>query len=265
MPDRIELRRTFADAAELYDRMRPRYPQLLFTDLAVTAGLTAGSRVLEVGCGTGQATVALAEMGYKIDAVELSSELATLAARNVATFPLVRIATGNFEAWQLPCATFDLAASFTAWHWIDPEIRMTKAAAALRSGGTLAVVATHHVAGGTEEFFVRAQACYERWDPMTPPGLRLQPAAAIPADSSEFDASGLFGEVENRRYEVDITYTRAEYLDVLSTYSGHIALEPKQRNGLYECIGSLIDDQFDGAITKRYLFEVSTAQTHLKS
>src|SRR5437763_9448116 len=107
MTDRTDLRHTFADAAELYDRMRPRYPALLFTDLAVTAGLTAGSRVLEIGCGTGQATVSLAKMGYDIVAVELSGELATLAARNVATFPLVRIVTGTFEEWPLPCASFD--------------------------------------------------------------------------------------------------------------------------------------------------------------
>jgi SAM-dependent methyltransferase len=74
--------------------------------------------------------------------------------------------TGSFEEWQFPVASFDLVASFTAWHWIDPELRMTKAADALRSGGT-------------EEFFVRAQECYEQWDPKTPPGLRLQPAAKI--------------------------------------------------------------------------------------
>jgi hypothetical protein len=113
-------------------------------------------------------------------------------------------------------------ASFTAWHWLDPQVRMAKATNALRAGGTLAVVATHHVAGGTEEFFVRAQECYEQWDPKTPPGLRLPPAASLPADSSEFAACGLFGRVEHRRYAVDITYTRAEYLDLLSTYSGHI-------------------------------------------
>ncbi len=265
MTDRIQLRHTFAGAADLYDRMRPRYPEPLIADLAQTAGLTTGSRILEIGCGTGQATAPLAEIGCEIEAVELSSELAAVAARNVAGFPLVRIVTGDFEERQRPTASFDLVTSFTAWHWIDPALRMTKAAAALRPGGTLAIVATHHVAGGTEEFFARAQECYEHWDPTTPPGLRLEPADSIPADSAEFDASGLFGAVKNRRYEMDIPYTRAEYLDVLSTYSGHIALEPKLRNGLYECIGSLIDHHFDGAITKRYLFELSTAQTRRKS
>ncbi|WP_323180112.1 hypothetical protein [Streptomyces sp. NBC_00893] len=57
----------------------------------------------------------------------------------------------------------------TAIHWIDPTVRFTGAADALRPGGTLALVTTHHVAGGSEGFFEQVQRCYERWDPATRP------------------------------------------------------------------------------------------------
>ena len=60
-PDRLELRQTFNQAAERYDRARPTYPPALFDDLARLAGIGPGCRVLEIGCGTGQATVPLAE------------------------------------------------------------------------------------------------------------------------------------------------------------------------------------------------------------
>ena len=54
---RLERRRSIFDqAAELYDRARPRYPPALFDDLAGLAGIGAGVRVLEVSPGTGQAT-----------------------------------------------------------------------------------------------------------------------------------------------------------------------------------------------------------------
>ena len=72
---------------------------------------------------------------------------------------------------------------------------------ALRVGGTLATVSTHHVADGDTEFFAEAQSCYERWDPNTPVGLRLQPATAIPSDSEELDRSGRFGPATFRSYE----------------------------------------------------------------
>lgn len=54
---RARLARTFDEDAELYDRARPGYPPALYDDLAELAGARSGSRVLKVGCGTGQATV----------------------------------------------------------------------------------------------------------------------------------------------------------------------------------------------------------------
>src|SRR3954451_6870462 len=50
----MTLRWTFEEAPELYDRVRPGYPEELFDGLAGLAGLREGSRVLELGCGTGQ-------------------------------------------------------------------------------------------------------------------------------------------------------------------------------------------------------------------
>jgi hypothetical protein len=47
----MTLRETFDEAPELYDRVRPGYPKELFDDFAGLAGLEAGSRVLELGCG----------------------------------------------------------------------------------------------------------------------------------------------------------------------------------------------------------------------
>jgi hypothetical protein len=85
-------------------------------------------------------------------------------------------------------------------------VRVSKSADALRPGGSLAVVATHHVAGGSERFFLEAQRCYERWDPDTPPGLRPPAASAVPRNE-EIEASGRFDRVTFRRYEHEITYS----------------------------------------------------------
>jgi SAM-dependent methyltransferase len=255
-------RATFDEAAELYDRARPRYPRALFDDLAGLTGIGPGSRVLEIGPGTGQATLPLAERGCRVVAVELGADLAAVARRNLARFPTVEVVTAAFEDWPLPAEPFDLVLAATAFHWIDPAVRVARAADALRPGGALATVATHHVAGGEEPFFTEVQDCYVRWDPETPPeGTPLKAAADIPSSSEELDRSGRFGPATFRRYEWELPYTTAGYIEVLLTYSGHRALDPEARSGLLDCIAHLIDHGYGGRITKRYLTELRVAFT----
>lgn len=257
---RVELRRTFDSAAERYHRARPGYPPAVFEDIATLGGLGPDSRVLEIGCGTGQATIPLAQRDYRVLAVELGPKLAAVARRELAPYPKVEVVVADFETWQLPAEPFDAVVCATAFHWIDPEVRVAKAADALRSGGTLAIIGTEHVAGGTEQFFVDVQECYVRWNPDTPPGVRLPPAAEVAIDTDELDRSGRFGPVNVRRYEWEAPYSTRQYLDLLLTYSGHLALEPDARRQLLDCIGALIEDRYSGGIVKRYLTELRLAR-----
>jgi SAM-dependent methyltransferase len=254
------LRVTFDEDAVLYDRARPGYPAAVFADLADLADLRAGARVLEIGPGTGKATVPLAERGYEIVAVEIGPAMAAVARRNLSRFPGVEVAVAAFETWPLPDTPFDAVVSATAFHWIDPAVGVSKAADALRVGGTLATIATHHVAGGTADFFAEVQACYERWMPGTKPGLRLQAAADVPYESEDVDRSGRFAPAVFRRHEWDAPYSAATYLDVLRSYSGHRALDHANQAGLFDCIASLIETRYGGRIVKRYMTELRVAR-----
>jgi SAM-dependent methyltransferase len=216
--------------------------------------------VLEIGCGTGQATVALAERGFGVVAVELGPALAAVARRNLAQFPSVEVVVAAFEDWPLPIQGFDLVLAATAFHWLDPAVRVNRMADALRPGGALAIIATHHVAGGTQSFFVEAQSCYEQWDPSTPPNLRLVPGDEIPTDTSEVERSGRFEPVRVRRYEWEQAYSTATYRDVLLTYSDQRARPPEAGARLLECIAQLIDGRYGGSIRKRYMNELWVAR-----
>jgi SAM-dependent methyltransferase len=253
------LRETFDEAPELYDRVRLGYPAELFDDLERLAGLRPGSRVLELGCGTGQATGSLARRGYEVVANELGAGLADVARRKLAPFPAVTVVHSGFEAWPLPAQPFDAVFAATSFHWIDRAVRVPKSADALRPGGALAVVCTHHVAGGDEHFYVDVQRCYERWDPDTPRGSRLPAAAAIRSDSDELAASGRFRQTAFRRYEHEVTYSSQQYCDLLLSYSGHRAMEPTAQRELLSCVVRLIDERYGGQVAKRYMNELAVA------
>jgi SAM-dependent methyltransferase len=248
-----QLRSTFDEAAELYERARPGYPSELFDDLVGIAGLRPGARVLEIGAGTGKATRPLAERNCQVTAIELGPNLAAVARRKLARFPNVAITVGAFEDWPLPLEPFDAVVSATAFHWIDPSVRAIKAADALRPAGVLATIATHHIDGGDAQFFIDVQDCYRR-------PSRLPTAADIPRDTGELAQSGRFEPATFRRYEWEQPYMAQEYLDLLNTYSDHRALEETLRRRLLECISQLIVGRYGGRIRKRYLNELRIAR-----
>jgi SAM-dependent methyltransferase len=125
--DRQRLRLIFNQDAELYDRARPGYPSESLAELARLVPLE-GCRVLEIGCGTGQVTLPLAQRGCAITALDIGANLAALAREKLAPYAAARVIVGAFEDWRLPDQPFDLVASATAFHWIDPAIRVEKAA-----------------------------------------------------------------------------------------------------------------------------------------
>ncbi len=57
MSESTSRRESFDQVAQLYDRARPDYPDALFADILAYAQLPADARILEIGCGSGQARI----------------------------------------------------------------------------------------------------------------------------------------------------------------------------------------------------------------
>jgi SAM-dependent methyltransferase len=130
----------FDQVAEAYDKLRPGYPDSLI-DLAIRRGhLGPGSRVLEVGSGTGKLTESLVGRQLLVDAVEPGSNMIAAARRRLGDTEAVTFHVGRFEDVDLPGAAFDGVFSATAFHWADPVVSWAKAASHLRPGGLLALL-----------------------------------------------------------------------------------------------------------------------------
>jgi SAM-dependent methyltransferase len=212
--------------------------------------------VLEIGCGTGQATRAFVERGFRVTCVELGERLAAVARSNLAPFPHVDVLHADFETWE-PAGAFDAVVAFTSFHWIHPDLRYAKPTRLLREDGVLAVVETVHVRD-ENPFWIDVQEDYDAIVPS--PRNKPSPLPEETGDlSADIDASGMFRTIAVRKHMADVVYTADEYVDTLATYSPNIALDDETRTRLFDRIRARID-RTGGRIRKPYLFVVNVAR-----
>jgi len=185
--------------------------------------------------------------------IELGENLAAIARRNLAQFPRVEVITSAFESWEPRESLFDMVFASSSWHWLDPAIRYAKCARVLKPAGVLAIVDNGHAfPDGFDPFFTEIQQCYEaigdphlEWPPPRP--------EREPDRSEEIERTGLFEVAGVKRHVWPVDYSADTYIEVLNTYSGHIAFEQWKRDKLYAEVRRLIAQRPDGRVRKHYL------------
>jgi SAM-dependent methyltransferase len=253
-------RESFDSVASLYDRYRPGYPAEVLADVFESAHIGETSRVLEIGCGTGQLSVPLAEHGAELVAVELGPRLAAIARRNLSRFPNARVETAAFEEWPLPAEAFDAVVCATAFHWLDPEVRFSKSAQALRRGGALVIVHPHQVTGGTPGFFPDSQKYYVKWGLSDDPFFAPTAPADAPIMYADLDDRSEFTAVQRHRFVTPRRFTSKSYVGNLETDSLVLGLEETARAGFLADIAHLIDSRYGGEVSRNYVYEVVVAR-----
>jgi SAM-dependent methyltransferase len=251
--ERERLAATFDAAADRYQRARPEYPDELIERVIAIARLTPGDRLLEVGCATGKATLAFARRGYPVTAVEPGPALVAAARSNAAGLP-VTVVPGRFEDWDSRRSRdFALVFAATAWHWIDPAVRYERAWEVLRAGGHLAFWSAEHVIPDDgDPFFDEIQTVYDEIGEGIPPGTPRSTPENMADETVDIERSGRFDVVDVRRFVWALDYRVEEYIDLLQTFSGHIAMQPWQRDRLFGEIRRRLGRRRDGLVHRHW-------------
>lgn len=251
---RDRLKATFESRADRYHAARPDYPGELYEDLLAAADLQPGARLLEVGSGTGKATIPLAARGFEITALELGPRLAAVARANLAGYDRVRVVERAFEAWQpTEGERFDLVYAATAWHWIDPAVGYQHAWRVLRPGGHLAIWAASHVLPDDgDPFFQQIQAVYDEIGESAPSDSFFPKPGSLPTDRAAIEASGLFTVALAKEFIWARRYTAEQYIALLDTFSGHIDMARWQRDRLYGEIRRRLAARPDGSLLRHW-------------
>ena len=256
---RRSLGRVFDEVPDLYDRMRPGYPPALFRDLAHITGIGTGSNVLEVGCGTGQATRPLAELAGTVTAVEPGDGMAELARRRLADLGNVSIERSTFETWDDRGRRFDAVLAASSWHWVDPTVGWRRAHAVLAPGGWVAVLGNVVVRRpGESEVYAETADLHERFAPGDPdwgdPPLEHDVRATNEGwGPPNEDRDRLFGPTVVRWYPTMQWHDGEGFADLLRTLSIYRKLAPDIREPLLEAVADRIRSRLGDRAPRRYL------------
>jgi SAM-dependent methyltransferase len=234
---------SFGADPERYDRLRPSYPTAIVEAIVSEA---PGGDVLDVGCGTGIAARLFPAPQFRVLGVDADPRMADYArARGL------EVEVARFEEWDSAGRTFDAVISGTTWHWIDPPVGALRVAQVLRPGGLFA--AFWNVQHPPPELATPFAAAYQRIaaaSPFARPGSSshtriLDRTARGIHDAAAFDTPRI------RRFGWEQSYTREQWLELVSTFGGHSLLDATRQDDLLAALGVAVD-AVGGAFTMGY-------------
>jgi SAM-dependent methyltransferase len=248
-------RHTYGADAARYRDGRPDYPPRLYEVLRSRCGLGTGSRVLEIGPGSGLVTEHLVAAGACVVAVEPDPGFAELLGR---TMPQVQVVEAPFEEADVGSG-FDAVAAATSFHWLDPSVALPKLGQVLRPGGWGAI------------WWTVFSDPY-RDDPLLAEAgaaLGYEPGNQRGGTAFQLDTAARCDDLRQRAGLVDVA---AELIPwdqpmnadhVRALFSSMIAvrqLPDDERTRALDTVANLVDDRFGGVVTRRHLTALYTGQ-----
>lgn len=243
---------TFDTVASDYEKFRPGYVDELYKMIFDYIALSGSSHAAEVGIGSGQATLPILKTGCSLTAVEYGEQFSKLCREKFREYPNFSVVTGRFEDQPFPDDMYDLVYSATAFHWVPEEIGYKKVFSMLKSGGAFARFANHpyrdkgdpSLSDEIDRIYANYYCRYYNKKQKTPTEYGEEQAR----QTAEIAAKYGFVDIRYALFHRTRTFSAKEYLELLGTYSDHIAIEESIRNEFFSEIEKAVNDH-GGSIT----------------
>jgi SAM-dependent methyltransferase len=263
-PDAIareEGRRFFGSDPASYDRARPGHPERVYEILVVRCGLRAGTSVLEIGPGTGQATRRLLDLGADpLVAIEPNDDLARYLAHSLGDHVDIRVT--SLEDAELRESSFDLATAASSFHWVDEPVGLAAIWRSLRPDGWIALWWTLFGEGAGPDDFIRATSrLLDDLDSSPTKGEPGRPPHALDVEAriGALVATG-FADVSHELVHWDATWDTEGIRALYGTFSPILRLEPARRKDILDEIARIAARQFGGRVSRTLTTSLYTAR-----
>jgi SAM-dependent methyltransferase len=258
-----EGQRLFGLDPAAYDSGRAAYPERIFDVLVERCGLAEGTPTLEIGPGTGQATAGLLSRGAQpVVAVEPDPSFADFLSDRFRA-GLVDVVRKPFEQADLPAGGFALAASATAFHWVEQTRGLAKIACVLRPGGWWAVWwMSHYDPAPPDELYQALDLIMEALP--IPWGAKGAGGTPFPFDRvsriADLRQAKAFHRIAVEEVRTPLVLDPARARTLFSTFSPLLALDADERERVLDRIARLIAEEFGGSYERTCVTVLYTAQ-----
>ncbi|MCB9460626.1 MAG: hypothetical protein H6670_13315 [Anaerolineaceae bacterium] len=124
----------------------------------------------------------------------------------------------------------------------------------------MAIIHTHHVSDEADDrFYYTSQPIYKKYNPGDTYDDNEVLHRLVDIEPNSVDES-LFEPVFFRAYSLFVQYSAEEYVQLISTFSPTISMQPASRIEFLSEIKDLIADTFDDRIQKHYAMSLTIAK-----
>ncbi len=215
------LKTTFSRVSELYNYSRPDYPQKLIDDIIKISKINNKSKILDIGCGSGQATFDFEKSAHcHIFGLDISNELIDIAKKK-NTLKNINFVVGSFETYNFK-DKFNLIISAQAFHWLDPNIVYNKTYNLLNKSGYVAIFWNFQIYNKgylkkLDLLFRKNSLNYDR---------KFSSRKKV---LNRLRTSGLFTSIKIKDYTRYLEYSKEKYIQLLNSFSWMNSLEHNKK------------------------------------
>lgn len=236
----MDKRLSFDTAVAVYEKRRPKYNAQLFHDIIAYSGVTNNSSLIEVGCGTGQATEPFLMRGCKVTAVEIGPNFADFCRNKFSAYQGFSVIRSSFEDYKSEENSYDLLYSATAFHWISPEMGYKKAYNVLKPGGSIALFWNRPSGDQQNPLHSEIQKLYQKYAPQWVHKKNANNNRY--AITLQYLPVYGFNHVQKKQYYGERRMSGEGYIELLNTYSDHMMLDDTVKIPFFQAIKSKIEE-----------------------